>query len=148
MIGERHAHPALNASSFPRDHHALDLRLGIVPPRPRINDGNAKSAAAIAMRAAQAKLQVEDERVRRQPVPPLEKPLMILHAAPTWAPHHNHLVRGEIAKPQPPIAFLIRRHENKIRTPVRRVYFFCTRRSSVIDKRLHDTLRNNRVRFA
>ena len=62
-------------------------------------------------------------------MPPLQKPLVILDAAPARTAHDDYLMRRQIAEPQPLIAFLILRlHENKIRTdadgvhPFRRLY--------------------------
>jgi len=61
-----------------------------------------------------------------------KKPRKVLHATLARTAHHDHFVRGEIAEPQPPIAlFLLRFHENKIRTCADRVYPFVARRSGV-----------------
>ena len=51
-------------------------------------------------------------------------------AAPARTAHHDHLMRREIAEPQPPIALLlIRLHENKIQTYSPLVHPFVTRTS-------------------
>jgi hypothetical protein len=60
------------------------------------------------VRAAQTELQIEDEKIRRQPMPPLQKPLVILDASPARTAHDDHFVCGEIAEPQPPIPLSIK----------------------------------------
>ena len=85
-----------------------------------------KPAPPIAALAPQPKLQIEDERIRRHPIPALQKARWKLHATLARTAHHDHLMRRQIAEPQPPIAlFLIRLHENKIRTRSDRVHPFC-----------------------
>ena len=51
------------------------------------------------MRAPQSKLQIEDERVRRQPMPALQKSPRILDTSPASVAHHDHLVLGQVAPP-------------------------------------------------
>jgi len=60
------------ASSLPR-HHPLQPRPRIVPARPPTKDRDAKTTPAIASLTPQPKLQIKDERIRRQPMPPLQK---------------------------------------------------------------------------
>jgi hypothetical protein len=75
------------------------------------------------MPIAQAELQIEHERIRRQPMTPLEKATHILHASPARTANDNHFMLFEIAKPQPPIdALFVLLHENKIRTQGVAVY--------------------------
>ncbi len=85
--------------TLPRDHHTLNRWLRIIPARPLIEDGDAKPAAAIAVRAAQTKLQIKDKCVRRHPPLALQESLVVFDAASARAAHHNHLMRREIAQP-------------------------------------------------
>ena len=79
---------------------------------------------------AQPKLQIEDERIRRQPMPPLEKARRILHTAPALAAHDDHLMRGQIPQPQPPIPSLpILAMRTKYEQYADRVHPFVTRAS-------------------
>jgi len=56
---------------------------------------------------------------------PLQESLTILDASSARTLHHNHLMRRQIAQPQPPIAFLVLRlHENKVGTIASRVHPF------------------------
>ena len=85
-------------------HHPLQPWLRIIAARPLVENRDAKSTATIAVRTAQTKLQIEDEHIRRQPMPPLQKSPRILDTSPTRTPHDDHLMRRRVAKPQPPIA--------------------------------------------
>ena len=87
---------------LPLHHDPLQPRLRIIPPRPLIKDGDAKTRAGIAVRASQPKLQIEDKRIRGNPLTALQQPLTTLDASPARAAHHNHLMPGQIAQPQPP----------------------------------------------
>jgi hypothetical protein len=85
-------------------------------PRARVEDGDAKTNAGVTVRAPQPKLQIEDEKIRRHPMPPLHKARMILDAAPARTAHHDDFVRGQVAEPQPSMIALclIRLHKNKL----------------------------------
>jgi len=48
------------------------------------------------MRAPQTELQIVDEKIRRHPMPALQKPLVILDAAPARTEHNDYFVCGEI----------------------------------------------------
>jgi len=68
-------------------------------PRAIVKDSDAKPAAAIAVRAAQPKLQIVYERIRRQVIAPQQEAGRILDTASARTAHHDHLVRGEIPEP-------------------------------------------------
>ena len=107
-------------------HHPLPPRLRIITAHAVIEDGDPEPAPPIAPPAPQPELQIEDERIQRQPIPALQKSPRILDTAPAAAAHHDHFMRGQIAEPQPPIAlFLLRFYENKIRTLATLVHPFC-----------------------
>ena len=77
-------------------------------------------------------LQIEDERIRRQVIAPLQEARRILDTAPARTAHHDDVVSRQVAEPKPPIAlFLLQLHENKIRTPSPRVHPVVARRSGV-----------------
>jgi hypothetical protein len=123
---------------------ARPVRLALTPPpqppapnapsnfsaRAGVKDGDAKTSATITVRAAQTELQIEEEHIRRQAMPPLQKARKILDTAPARTVHDDHLVRRQIAELQPASPFLfLRLHENKIRTLSSRVHPFVTRAS-------------------
>jgi hypothetical protein len=56
-----------SAATTTRSNHGFQLS----PRVPLIKHRDAEPAAAIAMRAAQPELQIEDEEIRRQPIAPL-----------------------------------------------------------------------------
>jgi hypothetical protein len=58
--------------SLPRHKHPLQTRLPIIAARAGVKDGDAKPAPTIAMRPAQPELQIENERIRRHPIPALQ----------------------------------------------------------------------------
>ena len=72
-----------------------------------------------------SKLLIEDEHIRRHPMPALQKARRKVHTALARTAHHDHFMRGKLAKAQPPIVlFLLPTHENKIQTPSPRVHPF------------------------
>ena len=56
------------------------------------------------MRAPQTVLQIKHERIRRHAVAPLEITATVFRVAPARAVHDDHLMRGQVAEAQPPIA--------------------------------------------
>ena len=92
---------------LPRHHHPLQPRLPIIAARAGVKDGDAKATPPIAPLTPQPELQIEDDEIRRQPMPALQEPRMILNAAPAWTAHHNHLMRRQVSQSQPPIPFLL-----------------------------------------
>ena len=91
---------------LPRHNHPLQPQLRIILPRPLVKDRDAEPPPAITSLTPQPKLQIEDQRVRWQPMPSLQKARMILDTALARTAHNIHLMRRQIAKPQPPIAAL------------------------------------------
>ena len=71
-----HSHLSLrfcrSSVALPRHNHPLQPQLPIFAPRAGVKHGDAKATPAIASIAAQPKLQIEDERIRRHPMPPLQ----------------------------------------------------------------------------
>src|SRR5271157_1679814 len=80
---------------LPRHNHPLQPWLGIIAARAVVENRDAKTTAAIAVRAAQTKLQIEDERIRRHPMPALQEARRILAALARTA-HHDHFMLGHI----------------------------------------------------
>ena len=92
--------------SLPRHHHPLQPRLPIIPARPLVENGDAKTPRALQCeqrkRNCKSKTSVSDgNRCRR-----CKKPGKYSTLRPHRSARRSHM-RGQIAEPQPPIAFLL-----------------------------------------
>src|SRR5208337_2274072 len=88
-----------HASVFlPRHHHPLQPWPRTIAATPFVENRDPETAPAIAPLASQPKLQIKDERIRQNAMPPLQKSRRKLHAALAGTTHHDHFMRGEIAE--------------------------------------------------
>jgi hypothetical protein len=92
---ERRLQTRPSLAILPRHHHPLQLRLRIIAAPSIVEQRDPKTRSGVAVRATQPKLQIEDKRIRRQAMPPLQIPLVILDAAPArTAPRLFHAGPG------------------------------------------------------
>jgi hypothetical protein len=87
--------------SLPRHNHPLQPRFGIIAARAIVENGDPETAPPIAPLAPEPELQIEDERIRRQVIASLQQPWRKLHDALARTAHHDHLMRSQVAEPQP-----------------------------------------------
>src|SRR5690606_6160075 len=68
-----------------------------------VEDPDLEAAPPVALPAMQLELKVVNQRVRREPVKPLQQPIAVLDTSPAWATNNDDLVRLQVQQPHKPI---------------------------------------------
>jgi len=121
---------------LPRHIHPLQPRLRTIAAAPLVENRDPKPNPAIASFAPQPKLPIEDEHIRRQPMPPLQKARKILDTTPTRTAHHDYFMPRHIAQPQPPIPFLSadqkRKREARVARAIVKTFFIKLEQKKIV----------------
>src|SRR3546814_11122478 len=68
-----------------------------------VADADLEAAPPVALPAMQLELKVVNQRVRREPVKPLQQPIAVLYTSPASATNSDDLVRMQAQQPHKPI---------------------------------------------